>query len=320
MAEHSSIEWTDATWNPITGCKVKSPGCANCYAMRLAGTRLRGHPSRVGLTISAKAGPVWNGEVRLNEQWLTQPLRWATPRDIFVVAHGDLFYESVPEEWIDKVFAVAALARRHRLQFLTKRTDRACAYLTQLENESSQDTAKRMAAAWPADHPVPAEGMTFPLSHALIGASVEDQRRADERREEMRAIAALGWRTWVSYEPALGPVDWAGWEFLSWMVSGGENGPRPSHPDWHRTTRDWCAAHGIPYHFKQWGSWRPPNQGEPYNTLRDRAQKTPSFILEMNGNVHCAIQPRMNKPVVVVKVGKKAAGRLLDGQTHDGAP
>ena len=100
MADGTKIEWTDATWNPITGCSVVSPGCTNCYAMRLAGTRLQHHPSRSGLTTLSKAGPVWNGQVRLNEGWLTQPLAWSRPRRIFVCAHGDLFHESVPAEYM----------------------------------------------------------------------------------------------------------------------------------------------------------------------------------------------------------------------------
>lgn len=128
MSDNSSIEWTDATWNPVTGCSVVSPGCTNCYAMGLAGTRLRNHPSRAGLTIDTKAGPVWNGEVRLNEQWLTQPLKWKRPRTIFVCAHGDLFHEGVPDEWIDRVFAVMALAPQHTFQVLTKRAKRMREY------------------------------------------------------------------------------------------------------------------------------------------------------------------------------------------------
>jgi Bacteriophage protein gp37 len=113
MADGTKIEWTDATWNPVTGCSVVSPGCTNCYAMRLAGTRLKHHPSRAGLTIDTKAGPVWNGKVRFNEQWPSEPLRWKRPRRIFVCAHGDLFAEGVPDEWMDQVFAVMALAPQH---------------------------------------------------------------------------------------------------------------------------------------------------------------------------------------------------------------
>lgn len=130
MSDNSKIEWTDATWNPVTGCSVVSPGCTNCYAMGLAGTRLRNHPSRAGLTIATKAGPVWNGQVRLNEDWLTQPLKWRRPRMIFVCAHGDLFHEAVPNEWIDRVFAVMALSPQHTYQLLTKRADRMRAYCT----------------------------------------------------------------------------------------------------------------------------------------------------------------------------------------------
>lgn len=128
MSDGTNIEWTDATWNPITGCAVVSPGCTNCYAMKLAGTRLRHHPSRAGLTRDSKAGPVWTGEVRLNEQWLTQPLQWRRPRKIFVCAHGDLFAENVPDAWIDRVFAVMALCPQHTFQVLTKRSKRMREY------------------------------------------------------------------------------------------------------------------------------------------------------------------------------------------------
>src|SRR6185437_9874546 len=100
-----------------------------CYAMKLAGTRLQHHSSRAGLTIDTSNGPVWNGQVRFNEQWLNQPLEWKRPRRIFVCAHGDLFHESVPNEWIDKVFAVMALAPWHTFQVLTKRPERMKAYL-----------------------------------------------------------------------------------------------------------------------------------------------------------------------------------------------
>src|ERR1700722_12156807 len=124
MSDNSNIEWTDATWNPVTGCSIVSPGCTNCYAMKLAGTRLRNIPSRSGLTVMTKAGPVWNGEVRLNDEWLDQPFKWKRPRRIFVCAHGDLFAENVPFEWIDRVFAVMALNSRHTFQVLTKRPGR----------------------------------------------------------------------------------------------------------------------------------------------------------------------------------------------------
>ena len=129
MAEHSTIEWTDATWNPITGCSVISPGCKNCYAMKLAGGRLQHHPSRAGLTQPSAAGPVWNGLVRFNMEWLEQPLHWKRPRDVFVCAHGDLFHESVPDQWIADVFGVMHAASWHTFQVLTKRAARMRALL-----------------------------------------------------------------------------------------------------------------------------------------------------------------------------------------------
>src|SRR3546814_14945071 len=99
MADRTKIEWTEAAVNAVNGCSVLSPGCTNCYAMKLAGTRLRHHPSRAGLTVDSKAGPVWSGEVRLNEKALMEPLRWARPRRIFWNAPGALFHENVPDVW-----------------------------------------------------------------------------------------------------------------------------------------------------------------------------------------------------------------------------
>jgi len=116
-----------------------SAACKNCYAMKLAGTRLQHHPSRVGLTQDTANGPVWTGDVRFNEGWLDQPLRWKKSRKIFVCAHSDLFHESVPDEWIDQIFAVMALAPQHNFQVLTKRPRRMLAYL------SSQDRRKEWA-------------------------------------------------------------------------------------------------------------------------------------------------------------------------------
>ena len=244
MADHSLIEWCDATWNPVTGCSVVSPGCTNCYAMRLAGTRLKHEPSREGLTQDTKAGPVWTGQVRFNEQWLDQPLRWKRGRRIFVCAHGDLFAEGVPDEWIDKVFAVMALAAQHTFLVLTKRAARMREYC------SDAQTPFRVARAgkqW-------AIGSTieWPLANCWEGVSVEDQARADERIPLLRDTPAA--KRFISAEPLLSGIELWGWTpHLDWVIAGGESGPgaRPMHPDWARSLRDQCQAAGVPFFFKQ---------------------------------------------------------------------
>ncbi|MBY2911396.1 phage Gp37/Gp68 family protein [Rhizobium leguminosarum] len=206
MSDGTKIEWTDATWNPITGCSVVSPGCTNCYAMKLAGTRLQHHPSRAGLTRDTKAGPVWTGEVRFNDQWLEEPLHWKRPRMIFVCAHGDLFAEGVPNEWIDKVFAVMAAAPQHIFQVLTKRPERMREYLTSKLLEH-RIVAAQIQLAFPIKSP--GRWPHMPLPNVWLGVSVEDQKRADERLPILHEIRAAV--LWVSNEPALGPIDWKRW-------------------------------------------------------------------------------------------------------------
>ena len=242
MADATKIEWTDATWNPITGCSVVSPGCTNCYAMKLAGTRLQHHPSRAGLTRETKAGPVWNGTVRFNEEWLTQPLAWKRPRMIFVCAHGDLFHEDVPDEWIDKVFAVMALAPQHTFQVLTKRAERMRAYMIEqwqgtpartislgrgetlhvpaggptgrrlkveeaceplLERFGLADTSKDHL--WTGGGSCKAMQWQWPLPNVWLGVSAEDQKRADERVPELLSTPAAV--RFVSAEPLLDMID-----------------------------------------------------------------------------------------------------------------
>lgn len=318
MADGTKIEWTDATWNPVTGCAVVSPGCTNCYAMKLAGTRLRNHPSRAGLTKDTKAGPVWTGEVRFNEKTLLDPLRWKRPRMIFVVAHGDLFSEAVPDEWIDRIFAVMALCPQHTFQVLTKRPERMRDYLSNLtthvhvydvvmdmvvlEGANAILTTRDTNDIAPAGNKVMLG--QWPLPNVWLGVSVEDQKRADERLPILlQTPAAI---RWVSAEPLLGPVDldcpevdWMQFPEgngivgnklnIDWVVAGGESGTgaRPSQPDWFRSLRDQCTAAGIPFLFKQWGNHRPCSDANgPY----------------------------------MLPCSKAEAGRHLDGVLHDGFP
>lgn len=221
MSDNSKIEWTDATWNPITGCSVVSPGCTNCYAMRLAGTRFAHLPSRAGLTDDSKAGPVWNGQVRFNEQWLTQPLQWKRPRRIFVCAHGDLFHENVPDEWIDKVFAVMALAAQRTFQVLTKRSKRMREYMTRpgvsvrvgLEatemtlNAITANPRRKIGEGFRIFKAAASPGALkiWPLPNVWLGVTTEDQARADERIPDLLATPAAV--RFVSAEPLLGPID-----------------------------------------------------------------------------------------------------------------
>ena len=327
MADNSGIEWTDATWNPITGCSVVSPGCTNCYAMKLAGGRMQHHWSRAGLTEDTKAGPVWNGEVRFNEAWLDLPLRWKRPRSIFVCAHGDLFHEDVPDDWIDRVFAIMARAKDHRFQVLTKRPERMQGYL--LERPS---VLKSRWAAAGASYAIPHP----PLPNVWLGISAEDQRRADERVPPLLDTPAA--LRFISAEPLLGPIDLTrleivpdslddrgelrragirldalrnkhvesglprGFAPVEWVIAGGESGAdaRPMHPAWARSVRDQCIAGNVPFFFKQWGEWGP-------------AGDWPSEIQE-----HYDVLG--STAFGVIRVGKKRTGRQLDGREWNQVP
>jgi protein gp37 len=220
MADGTKISWSEATWNIITGCSMVSPGCTNCYAMRLAGTRLQHHPSRAGLTHETDRGPVWTGEVRFNEEWLTQPLKWKKPRLIFVCAHADLFHEAVPDEWIDRIFAVMALAPQHTFQILTKRPERMRKYmlpttdipmlgrlpLERVHIEASQDDIE----PWESLHRYGNLYSLYldrpwPLPNVWLGVTAENQAEADKRIPVLLDTPAA--LRWVSIEPMLGAVD-----------------------------------------------------------------------------------------------------------------
>lgn len=343
MADGSTIEWTDATWNPIVGCSVISPGCQRCYAMKLAGGRLRNHKSRRGLTTDSKAGAVWTGEVRLIKEWLDQPLHWKRPRRIFVCAHGDLFHENVSDAWIDQVFAVMALSPQHTFQVLTKRATRMRAWFEErwqpapaqryvfskdvydvpaqaegedrfeqvfqaceevFERNPGMDDPKN-DALWNAEGSLKCRDFAWPLPNVWLGVSAEDQRRADERIPELLAAPAA--KRFLSAEPLLGPLLLP--RGLDWVIAGGESGigARPSHPDWFRSLRAQCVAAEVPFFFKQWGEYAPdPNQDAPSG---EYVARWPDEIVRT-----CADTTWMGR------VGKKAAGALLDGVEHRAFP
>ena len=336
MGDKSKIEWTEATWNPTVGCSVISPGCTNCYAMKMAArieamaigqTTKNGSPGLAptyyaGTTQPSKAGPVWTGKLALApEDVLFKPLRWKRPRMIFVNSMSDLFHESVPDEWIDRVFAVMALCPQHTFQVLTKRAGRMCVYLS--ENDMAARVAPIGAAMMEdSDRNYSAlRWQQWPLPNVWLGVSTEDQKRADERIPHLLETPAA--IRFVSAEPLLGPIDLThidlpggdeeifplGWPagrddqpchpFLDWVIVGGESGPnaRPMHPDWARSIRDQCQAAGVPFFFKQWGEW--------------------VSVSEVEGpGEHF----RFPDGATVRRTGRKIAGRTLDGCEYSRMP
>lgn len=337
MADKTKIEWADATWNVVTGCSITSPGCTNCYAMRLAGTRLREHPSRKGLTKVVNGKPVWTGEVRFNEQWLTQPLRWKRPRKIFVCAHSDLFHENVPTEWIDRVFAVMALAPWHTFMVLTKRSKRMRNKLSGKEFASDIRSALNNYPLCEDSNIVLACNRISngPLPNIMLGVTAEDQERADERIPDLLETPAT--KRFVSIEPMLGPVDlenikgeWSALDsgcddgvrtkqILDLVIVGGESGPgaRPMHHDWARSVRDQCAAANVPFFFKQWGEWMPIARGivtECYGS------GVPSVAWPDGTITHGNALEHGGNGFLLDRVGKARAGRLLDGIEHNELP
>lgn len=225
MASNSRIEWTETTWNPLTGCTKVGQGCVHCYAERMA-RRLKamGQPAYQDVVTD---GGKWTNKVTLLLDKLDEPLTWKKPRRVFVNSMSDLFHKDVPNAFIQAVARVMSNANWHTYQVLTKRYDRPPTVL------NAQDAA----------------------DHIFIGYSVCAEEDAEKAREPLRTLAAMGWRTWVSYEPALERVNWRGWEFIDWLVVGGESGPgaREMRPEWVWAARDWAVANQVPFLFKQWG-------------------------------------------------------------------
>lgn len=326
MADHTKIEWTDATWNIVTGCQVVSPGCTNCYAMRLAGTRLRNIPSRAGLTKDTKAGPVWTGDVRFNREWLDQPLRWKRSRMIFVAAHGDLFADGVTDEQLDQIFAVMALAPQHIFQVLTKRPDRMRDYIFDPKTyRGILSAADDLRAQRPYLGSIPISDPRHAgfWPQLWLGVSVEDQSRAWERIPTLLNTPASV--HWISTEPLLGELDISLWMLkvrnrIDWVVAGGESGPnaRPMHPEWARSLRDQCADAGVPFLFKQWGSWQVACEANGH--LDHDMTRNDAHWVDIDGRRHKPSATDLTKPYAMHRVAKSVAGRLLDGVEHNGFP
>jgi protein gp37 len=226
MAESTTIEWTNATWNPVTGCTKISAGCDHCYAERFS-ERFRGvagHPFSMGFDLT------------LRPERLDQPLRWLRPRMIFVNSMSDLFHKQVPFGFVDRVFDTMEAAAWHVFQVLTKRSSRMRDYVHRRYGEAGA-----------------------PL-HIWLGVSVEDGTKLSRARHLANTPAAM---RFLSIEPLLGPVGRLPLDGIGWVIVGGESGPkaRPMLPDWARDVRDQCMANRVPFFFKQWGGPRPKSGG-----------------------------------------------------------
>lgn len=323
MGDKTGIEWTDATWNPVTGCTKVSPGCDNCYAEgiahRFAGT---------------KSYP--NGfDVTLRPERLDQPLRWRRPRKVFVNSMSDLFHTDVPTEYIAHVFAVMALASQHTFQVLTKRPGRMRSLLNSDDFQLMVDAHMHNQGD--------AETEQWPLPNVWLGTSVENQKWAEVRIPQLLDTPAAV--RFLSCEPLLSEVylandllwaphlcpsgcgcalpthpdqrdcacdgpccmdpDWDRKPDISWVICGGESGPdaRPMNPDWARSLRDQCVSAGLPFHFKQWGEWVTEGQSPEDAVIPGRIRY-----------YEWPVGPDS------LRLGKRCAGRELDGRTWDEYP
>ena len=320
----TKIEWATESWNPITGCSPVSEGCEHCYARRMA-KRLRG---RCGYP---EDDPF---KVTFHPDKLFQPMKWKKPRIIFVCSMGDLFHEDAELSWQNKIWnhvITEPPCYHHIFLILTKRPKRLRAFIQSLGYWGDSDEMQSI----------------FP--HIWLGVSVENQKQADARIPVLLQIPAE--RRFVSIEPMLGPIilshikigtrykpqgkadplylnalkgdyffgDEGDYEIgaLDWVIVGGESGPgaRPMHPDWPRSVRDQCQEAEVPFFFKQWGEWAPqlpaPFSKELYKFITPKGAIYSELGIDAYG---------IDDGCCIIKTGKKAAGRLLDGKEWNEYP
>lgn len=349
----SKIEWTERTWNPVTGCNKVSQGCKNCYAEVM-------HKRLMSIALKKYSRPFLDGAFPY-EPDLMIPLRWKKPCMIFVNSMSDLFHENVPFIFIRKVFEVMAKCQHHTFQILTKRP-------------------YQMQKFFQWVHPVHGDNSPgFPLPNVWIGVSVEDQQTANERIKILQQIPAAV--RFLSCEPVLEPIDineaynsyrqfgpicssctgsghyhdnfntpcpdckqtGINDEAIHWVIAGGESGhnARPMHPDWIRSLRDQCKAAAVPFFFKQWGEYMPLefDAQPPFRYFSNNPKK----LIDAHGidvldaetseagyyNGHRFVDPMESILICeeteseqcdFLKVGKKRAGRVLDGSIHNEYP
>ena len=356
----SAIEWLNVpgykaeTWNPWIGCTPISKGCEHCWAHREENGCLRSDPAP---TYPGQhyfwRGPVFQGGTKLG-----RPLHWREPRCIFVCPRSDLFHADIPFEQIDRAFAVMALCPDHVFIVLTKRPERMAEWFAHVRaakrrwwhaeagylgqrlvggcsagweeakwSDELRRAARRMRNYYYPDH----DTIPWPLPNCWLGTSVEDQATAEERIPDLlKCPAAL---RFVSVEPMLGELSIANCQLsiLDWVICGGESGPgaRPMHPDWPRKLRDDCQAACVPYFFKQHGEWAPSCDYYEDSPRREACLERPHQLITRQGQQWHVGTPGTDEqhdgqpPLgthVIHRVGKRRAGRLLDGVEYSEFP
>jgi protein gp37 len=299
----TKIEWADESWNPVTGCTEVSPGCDRCYARTFA-ERWRdvaGHPYEQGF------------DLRLWPERLALPLHWRKPRRIFVNSMSDLFHRDVPDAFILDVARTMLRANWHTYQVLTKRADRLLRLVPLL--------SAVLGDVWPA--------------HIWVGVTVETNAYA-WRADKLRGVPSPV--RFISYEPALGPIDLVDLAGISWLIAGGESGhgARPAHPAWFRDVRDRCAAQGIAFFLKQWGLWCPGEfqragtfagywqfqQGSSFHEAAHGVPEDQYFQGPPSGDYRT--RPILRLPeypdLAWIKLGKVWSGHRLDAKEHRAFP
>lgn len=317
MTGRTKIEWATHVWNPVVGCSKVSEGCRNCYAKELHDRRHK------GVLLGAKLPEQYAKPfetIQLRQDRLTHPLRWKKPRRVFVNSMSDLFHEGVPDFFLDAVFAAMAAAPDHTFMILTKRSGRMHDYLASTGND--------------------------PLPNVWLGVSVEN-RDAMWRVQDLLFTPAA--KRFISCEPLLGPLElrqmrWydeddgnCGVLFpligegacegmnepsalrdggIDWVIVGGESGPnaRPMHPPWVTDLRDQCAICEVPFFFKQWGEWAPalPGPGEVARFVAADGSSQPEGAAFTASVV--------DGSWVMTRLGKKAAGNLIEGESYMEVP
>lgn len=349
MAQPTTIEWCrdprtgdrGFSWNVCRGCSRVSPGCQNCYAERIAARfSRRGGPFQF-FADQDQPESKWTGRVEIIKSKLDEPLKRRKPTLYFCNSMSDLFHEKLSDDDIDNVFAVMALCPQHLFLILTKRAERMAAYISDVIAACGTET--RRPSVW---------SKSWPLPNVWLGVTVEDNAHRDRLDWLMQTPAAL---RFVSLEPILSDIelrngddgqDWLTHTCcrygrgqrddgsdacngpgctgtrLDWVICGGESGPgaRPMHPDWARRLRDDCQAADIPYFFKSWGEWVPKSQGFHATYGRRWGVIEAGGQFTETGTCWNGHDDDGSGEAIMIRVGRKITGRLLDGHEYSEMP